>query len=290
MRGALVQAVAVALLAALGVGCDSGPSASPSPPPSPVSPPAGQSRPDCTTSAAQGRCGPYDAYPRITGTTSSTYVGNNVWSPVDGSRQTLAVTNPGQWTATANIPDGNTSVVSYPSVGANYGRITNEPTPLTDYSSLNSSFSEAMHPTPRTSAWATYDIWLGQNHCSPSSTTNCASYEVMIQHDFANNGACSTRATASFGGSKGVPVQRWHLCTYGSELIWKLGGDDEHKISESSGSVDILAMLTWLVDHRYLPEETGLWLIGYGWEICSTGGSDERFAINDFSLTPTISR
>jgi hypothetical protein len=71
----------------------------------------------------------------------------------------------------------------------------------------------------------------------------CASDEVMIQHDFARNGACTTLATAAFGGSDGVPVQKWHLCKYGSELIWKLTRN------ERSGSVDILSMLTWLVNH-----------------------------------------
>jgi hypothetical protein len=112
----------------------------------------------------------------------------------------------------------------------------------------------------------------------------------MIQHDFANNGDCDTVATASFGGAGGVPVRQWHLCQYGSELIWKLGDTERNKTSERSGSVDILSMLTWLVDHGYLHTATGLWSIGYGWEICSTGGADERFVVKDFSITPTRSR
>ena len=48
----------------------------------------------CTTSAAQGGCGPYDKYPHITGITSSTGVGNNVWNTIPGWRQTLYVTDP----------------------------------------------------------------------------------------------------------------------------------------------------------------------------------------------------
>lgn len=277
-----LKVAAPALAAMLAVGCGSAPTPTPKPFPTP------SPLPDCTTSAAKGRCGPYDDYPQITRTTSSTYVGNNVWNPVPGWRQTLYATDPGNWQVTANILAGNTAVVSYPSIGANYGQITDLPTPLTNYSSIYSSFSETMNATAKTSAWAGYDIWLGADDCSPAAST-CTSHEVMIQHDFANNGACTTLATAAFGGSGGVPVQLWHLCKYGSELIWKLGADEQHKVSEQSGSVDILSMLTWLVNHEYLPAGTGLWLIGYGWEICSTGGANENFLVNSYSITPTPS-
>jgi hypothetical protein len=278
-----LKVAALALVVMLAVACGSAPtptSSKPFPLPSPL--------PDCTTSAAEGRCGPYDNYSQITGTTSSTYVGNNVWSPIPDWRQTLYATDPGNWQVTANMPAGNTAVVSYPSIGANYGQITDLPTPLTNYSSIYSSFSETMNATAKTSAWAAYDIWLGPADCSPAGST-CTSHEVMIQHDFANNGDCTTLATASFGGSGGVPVQDWHLCKYGSELIWKLGADEKNKVSEQSGSVDILSMLTWLVNHGYLPAGTGLWLIGYGWEICSTGGENENFLVNSYSITPTLS-
>lgn len=256
------------------------------PPPRPFHTPS--PRPDCTTHAAKGRCGPYDNYRKISGTTSSTYVGNNVWSPVPGGRQTLFATHPGHWQVSANVPAGNTAVVSYPSVGANYGQVIDEPTPLSRYSAIYSSFSENMNATAGTSAWAAYDIWLGQDGCSPAAST-CTSHEVMIQHDFANNGACTTSASAVFGGSGGVPVQHWHLCKYGSQLIWKLGADEQNKLSERSGSVDILSMLIWLVDHHYLPAGTGLWMIGYGWEICSTGGLNEDFVVSDYSITPKYS-
>jgi hypothetical protein len=232
----------------------------------------------CTTSAAHGSCGPFDRYSAVTGTTSGTRIGNNVWAPITGWRQTLRANSLGDWQVTATMPDGNTAVVSYPSIGANYGRVTNVPTPLRRFSMIRSRFTEHMHPTASTSAWAAYDIWLGRTGCS-----DCPSHEVMIQHDFANNGACATAARVSFRGSGGV-LQRWHLCKYGSELIWKLGRDEAHKVNEHSGAVPILAMLRWLVRHHDLPARTGLWLIGYGWEICSTGGQRETFKVSRFSL------
>ena len=283
MVATFLKVAALAFVVMLAVGCSTAPTPTPKPFPTP------SLHPDCTTSSANGRCGPYDNYPQITGTTSSTYVGNNIWNPIPGLRQTLYAADPGNWQVTANMPAENTAVVSYPSIGANYGQITYLPTPLANYSSIYSSFSETMQATAGTSAWAAYDIWLGPDECSPAGS-NCASYEVMIQHDFATNGDCTTVATASFGGSGGVPVQNWHLCKYGSELIWKLGADEQNKASEQSGSVDILSMLTWLVNHEYLPAGTGLWLVGYGWEICSTGGANENFLVNSFSITPTHSR
>jgi hypothetical protein len=232
----------------------------------------------CTTSDQQGSCGPYDGYRRITGTTSSTRIGNNVWSPISGWHQTLKANSPGDWKVVANMPRGNTAVVSYPSVGANYGRITNVPTPLKNFSAIRSRFKENMNANAQTSAWAAYDIWIGRNGCS-----GCSSIEVMIQHDFANNGACDTVARATFPGARGVS-QHWHLCKYGSMLIWKLGRGERSKVSEQKGVVHILTMLRWLRHHRYLPARTGLWLIGYGWEICSTGGKRESFRVSDFSL------
>ena len=277
-RNSLTVAVLafVALLAA--AGCSS-PAihTPPKPPPSQTpsqSPPASAG---CTTSAVKGTCGPYDNYGQITETTSSTYAGQDVWNPIPGWAQTLHATDPGDWYVTANMPAGNTAVVSYPSVGANYGQTSDTPTPLSNYSSIYSSFSENMNARSQTSAWAAYDIWLGRS--ASSSYTN----EVMIQHDFANNGACTVLATAAFGGSGGVPVQDWNLCQFGSELVWKL------RTNEQTGTVDILSMLNWLVNHRYLAHDSGLWSIGYGFEICSTGGADEKFQVNGFSLTPTVS-
>jgi hypothetical protein len=104
----------------------------------------------------------------------------------------------------------------------------------------------------------------------------------MIQHDFAGNGPCPTKATATFGGSGGVPSQSWQLCQYGTELIWKLQGG-----SEQSGTVDVLGMLTWLEGHGYLPSSSTLTDISYGWEICSTGGQPETFNLSKFTVTAT---
>jgi len=226
----------------------------------------------CVKSGATGTCGPF-RYPAITNSDGqNTFVGQNVWSPISGWSQTLYATSPGQWSVTAKMPAGNTSVVSYPNTGQQF-YYTNK---LTGFSSIYSGFSENMHPNSGTVAWAAYDIWL-----------NNWNNEVMIQHDFSfngGNGPCDLTppVIATFGGSGGVPVQTWHLCKFGSELIWQLNGGNAR---EKSGTVDLLAMLTWLMRHGYLPQGSGLTDISYGFEICSTGGRPETFAVSHFSLS-----
>ena len=234
-------------------------STSPSPDPATSAPSAGT----CTTSAAQGSCGPY-TYSRIQGSSQDPTVAQDVWNPISGWQQTLYATSPGSWHVAANMPAGNTGVVSFPDTGAAYGE-----QPLSKFSEIYSSFSENMNATAETSAWAAYDLWF-----------NNWANEVMIQHDFAGSGPCTFVATQSFGGSGGVPVQTWGLCQYGTELIWKLTGGNEQ-----TGSVDILAMVIWLENHGYLPSASTITDLSYGFEICSTGGQDENFQVNSFSIT-----
>jgi hypothetical protein len=233
----------------------------------------------CTTSAALGSCGPY-SYPQITGMTAVSGIGiaNNVWNPVSGWAQTLRAASPGDWSVTASMPAGNTTVVSYPSLQADYVQSTSTSVPLSDYTSIYSSFSETMNATSQTSAWATYEVSIGQGSgVGPAD-------DVMIENDLADAGSCTGGGTATFGGSGGVPMQNWNLCTYGTELVWQLASGNE-----GSGTVDVLAMLNWLVSHGQLPQDAGLFSISYGWQICSTGGQNENFQVSRFSVTTTPS-
>ena len=125
--------LAVLTVAAL-AGCDSGhtagksaaPAASTAAGPTPTttspspSPTSTGTTTTCVTSAAKGSCGPY-RYPAITDSNGhNTYVEQDVWNPIPGWSQTLHTTDPGNWNVTANMPAGNTAVVSYPSNGQTY--------------------------------------------------------------------------------------------------------------------------------------------------------------------------
>jgi hypothetical protein len=196
-------------------------------------------------------------------------VNNNVWSPITGWQQTLYSNNPGDWSVTANMPAGNTQIVSYPSSGSNYNDRS-----LSSFSSIYSSFSENLHATSGTQAWAAYDIWL-----------NNWGNEVMIHHDLARFNSYDNTPTATnveFGGTGGVPVQKWDLHQYGSEWVWQPASNSWN---EETGSVDILAMLQWMEAKGYLPASSTLTSIGYGFEIASTGGVNENFQVSKYSIT-----
>jgi len=127
---------------------------------------------------------------------------------------------------------------------------------------------------------AAYDLWLDD-----------WKNEVMIQTDFAGDSLrprCDVLhdviTTQTFGGTNGVPVRRWNLCQFGSEVIWQPPTGTNY----SSGKVNVMAMLTWLETHgggKYLPAKPTLTAISFGFEICSTSGRDQTFQVNNFSFT-----
>ena len=155
-----------------------------------------------------------------------------MWNPIPGWQQALTATGAGTWSATSNIPAGNTAVVAGPLTQAVYTLGDNTPNPLSGYTSLYSSFSHT-GPGPGTgnsnSYDVGYDIWTG------TDSSNNWGWETMIWTDQENRsgsgpapGCAYVSQVASgiqFGGSNGVPVQTWNLCLNGSgvhkqELIW----------------------------------------------------------------------
>ena len=232
----------------------------------------------CVKSDPKGGCVP-SRYPGVTGTTSTPYVAQNEWGAVAGETQTLSANSPGDWKVVNSTPAGHGgSVTTFPDTGAAFNEA-----PLSGYSSITSSFTETMPHNSATSAWAAYDLWF-----------NNWADEIMIQHDFTSQGPCTYAAVAQFGGSNGVPVQTWGLCTFGSERVWQLvapgtkAGDRAATINESSGSVDIKAMVSYLENRAApdaIPANSTITNLSYGWEIASTGGKPETFQISHYTLT-----
>ena len=246
----------------------------------------------CTTSTAKGECGPY-RFPQtqggppqgIAGTTGAITVGNNVWSEPSGNwSQTLNVASPASWNVVANFPAGETSVRSFPNTGQTQDWIngTKLPAALSTWSSMVSSYSVSLNAYSGTVGEAAYDLWLDNWND-----------EVMIQTDFAGDSLrprCDVNGdvitTQTFGGTNGVPVWRWNLCQFGHELIWQPPTGTNY----SSGKVDVMAMLTWLEKNgggKYLPAKPTLTALSFGFEICSTGGRNQTFQVNNFSFIAT---
>jgi hypothetical protein len=258
----------------------------------------------CVTSVPLGICGPY-YYPPVTGSNGSNVnVQNGYWNSANapaGSLQTMYAIDPGNWYVTANFPLGETEIWTYPNSDAIY---LSAPPLVSSFRYLYSSFAENMHLNPNTDAEAAYDIWF-----------NGYGNEVMIWNDVSNRGGpnyyggCTSKLTAQavFGGSHGVPKHLWNLAVCGSELIWQLDqpslllcsaapqdpGFPHESVDAGTGSVygitrgsvDVLAMLTWLMNNGYLPTDSTLDQLEYGFEIASTGGVNEKFEVTDWSVT-----
>ena len=106
-------------------------------------------------------------------------------------------------------------------------------------SSIASSWNVTIPTNSQTTAgWAAYDLWF-----------NNWADEVMIQTDIVANSNynCTASTSATFNG---MP---WHMCQFGSERVWKPGTDDTHLRNETTGSVDVRSMLTWMEQHGICP-------------------------------------
>ena len=206
----------------------------------------------------------YSGYPGIVGANSDPYVDQNIWSGNSSYKQSLYATNPGNWYVIANANTHFGGVLTYPNTGFFMTGAVDS------YSSVTSSFGTAIPHNARTAGWAAYDLWFNNWHD-----------EVMIQTDIAANSNydCTAKTTATIDG------QPWHMCVFDSERVWKPGTDDQHLLNRTSGTIDIQAFLTWMQQHGYLPTGS-TWTAGsYGFEICDTGGTNEKFQVNAFSWT-----
>jgi hypothetical protein len=233
----------------------------------------------CTATAnankgTNGSCYFPDPNPEFTGRSGGTpEVDTNMWNPVPDAKVKVTATNPSVWSASARIPSGHGgSVVSFTNAWAKdyTGSVDGFP-------HITQTFAESMPHNAQTAAWAMDDLWF-------NNWTN----EVMVQYDFSDNAPCQPSATdVNFDG------QPWFLCTFGTRMsngsfptvAWKLGADEAHKQSESSGTIHVKAMVRWLEEHGYLPPKSTWTALSSGWEFASTGGVAETFSMSGFTVS-----
>ena len=242
-----------------------------SPAPSPT-----ESGAQCVTSSDNGSCGPYK-YPGITASNgNTTYVVQDVWNAISGASQTLTSYNPGDWNVSADMPASNTAVVSYPDVEQNYTTTSNTPDPLSAFASMTSDFTESM-PSGEDNE-AAYDIWTGD-----AATGNYAEEIMIWVDDHRTTTPLGTdTGTATFGGQT---FQIWDSAGKGQKgtISFLLQGN------ETSGTVDLLSMLNYLAGNGWIPADSGLNQVDFGWEICSTGGQRETFTMSRYDITSSCS-
>ena len=225
------------------------------------------------TALNQGNCGPYD-FPQVQEMGGSdVQVGQDAFNPVGGMSETTTVPLPfnGTWNTVMNVPASNTSVVAYPGVWTPYSEET-----ISSFHDIYSSFAANSDESSNTSTDIGFDMWF-----------NDWNDEVMIQTKEINRQVCTGSeilATVQFGGTNGVPVNTWNLCIFDTERIWQITGTG-NVYGFTSGSVDILAMLNYLMSHGHLPPSTTMTAIAYGFEVVTTTGKDETFSMTNFSIT-----
>jgi len=185
-------------------------------------------------------------------------------------------------TATDSDPSGASGeVLTYPDASYNYYQVntadSNYTTPpsqydLTNISSLTSDFTDSMPQLGDLDAETAYDIWLNQWQT-----------QIMVwvatspgkDRDLADSGDTEV-GTYNYDG------QNWSLWRNGSGVTGSYFFLLDH--SESSGTVDIKAMLDTMVSLGYIPASSPLTQIALGWEISDTGGNPVTFSMSRFDV------
>lgn len=182
--------------------------------------------------------------------------------------QTVTSYGPGDWSVTSDQAAGNTAVLTYPDVQQVFTLTNDTDPPISGFSSITSSFTEAMNATAKTDGEAAYDIWLEDGN-GPN--------EIMIWVD--NHGQ---RPSGDDKGSVVIGGTTYELWIGSHTISFVMSG-------EQSGTVDILAVLHWLQSGGYVSSTADMSQIDFGWEICSTGGVSETFTISSYTLEDNCS-
>lgn len=180
---------------------------------------------------------------------------NNVWGSNPGP-QTIWANSYSNWGVWSDQPS-TSGVKSYPEVTRTIGQ------PVSSLSHITSSFSDSL---PSAGAFeSAYDIWANGN-----------ADEIMLWTYTQNVGPLgSYQATATIGGS----TWRIYRGSNGSNAVFSFVRTG----NETSGSVDIKAVFSWLASAGWLTNAT-LNSVDFGWEITSTNNAGENFQVNSYSL------
>jgi len=180
---------------------------------------------------------------------------NNEWNSTHGP-QTIWANSFSNWGVESD--QTGTAVETYPCVQENFSNPL-----ITSLSTLTNTFTESMPDVSSLDAEAADDVWL-----------NNYGIEVMIWVD--NHGQTPIGNIIGHVTISGQSFTVW----FGGGVTYSfvLNGD------ETSGSTHILTALKWLETHKYVATSATLTQVDFGWEIASTGGSSQDFAMTSYSL------
>jgi Glycosyl hydrolase family 12 len=181
---------------------------------------------------------------------------NDVWGSGAGP-QTIWANSYSNWGVTSDQPNTG-GVKSYPNVSKSIG------VSLSSLSHVTSNFSDSLPSSGNFES--AYDIWA-----------NGSADEIMLWTYTQNVGPLGTyQTTVSIGGSS------WNVYkgSNGSNAVFSF----VRTSNETSGSVDIKAVFSWLSSEGWLSNAT-LSTVQYGWEITSTNNANENFQVNSYSVS-----
>src|SRR5262249_32805890 len=136
------------------------------------------------------------------------------------------------------------------------------------------------------------EITVGQNLWNPISgwqqaltATDPGSWQVTANMPDKNTAVISSRTPGPTTTRRSCPASRPY--TARSPKPWvRARPRTRMPTNEASGSVDIKAIITWLENNGYMPQNSTVTALSYGFEIASTGGQNQTFRVSNFSITP----
>jgi hypothetical protein len=210
-------------------------------------------------------------------------VNQDPWSGSQGP-QVLSASSFQDWSVTATDTDPSNAhgeVLTYPDASFNYYKLNtaashyNAPPAqydLNNIKSLTSDFSESMPQLTDLNAEAAYDMWLNnwQTEVMVWVDTSPAKDRNLVVNGMTKAG------TYTYGGQN---FALWHSGN-GIKGFYVFLLDH----NETSGTVNLKAMLETMVSLGYIPATSPLTQIPFGWEISDTGGKPVTFALSRFDV------
>lgn len=188
------------------------------------------------------------------------------------------------WSVTATDTDPSNApgeVLTYPDASFNYHELDTAASGykappaqynLNNIKTLTSDFTESMPRLSNLNAEAAYDLWL-----------NNWQTEIMV---WVDTSPAKDRNLADDGmtkvGTYPYQGQNFALWRSGSGITGFYVFLLDH--NETSGSVDLKAMLNTMVSHGFIPATSPLTQIPFGWEVSDTGGQPVTFSMFRFAV------
>jgi hypothetical protein len=193
------------------------------------------------------------------------YVHNNLWnaSSYPGTKGTTQVCSYRSWNHIGTAKNnGDGGVKTYPNVHKDYSGRT-----ISSFSKLTSTFAAT---SPGTGIYdVAYDLWLN----------GVPNDEVMIWTDNHKQVPAGSR----FASGVKVSGYTWDVYATGDNGYLAFVPSNGARIT--SGTIDIKAMLSYLVSKGRVASNATVDQICYGVEIVDTGGSPATWRFTDFSIT-----